>query len=64
MEEKLTSMIEENKKFKQKICNLETEIEYLRKEKKSNNIIIYGLKRAKKRHQSYLKKLRRFSKEI
>lgn len=48
IDEKLTPMIKENEKLKQKICNLENEIEYLKKEKKSNNIVIYGLEENEK----------------
>ncbi|GBP69809.1 hypothetical protein EVAR_51972_1 [Eumeta japonica] len=48
IDEKLTPMIEENEKLKQKIGNLENEIEYLKKEKKTNNIVIYGLKEREK----------------
>lgn len=48
MDEKLTPMIEENEKMKQKICNLENEIEYLKKEKRTNNIVIYGLVESEK----------------
>ncbi|GBP15296.1 hypothetical protein EVAR_92288_1 [Eumeta japonica] len=48
IDEKLTPMIEENEKLKQKIGNLENEIEYLKKEKKTNNIVIYGLEEREK----------------
>uniref|UniRef100_A0A2A4J1F3 Endonuclease-reverse transcriptase n=1 Tax=Heliothis virescens TaxID=7102 RepID=A0A2A4J1F3_HELVI len=48
MNEKLTPMIEENEKMKEKIYNLEKEIEYLKKEKKTNNIVIYGLEESEK----------------
>lgn len=48
IDEKLTPMVEENEKLKQKICNLENEIEYLKKEKKSNNIVLYGLEEREK----------------
>uniref|UniRef100_A0A2A4J3C0 Endonuclease-reverse transcriptase n=1 Tax=Heliothis virescens TaxID=7102 RepID=A0A2A4J3C0_HELVI len=43
MDEKLNPIIKENEQLKQKVCNLEKEIEYLKREKKSNNIIIFGL---------------------
>ncbi|XP_022835700.1 uncharacterized protein LOC111363135 [Spodoptera litura] len=43
MDEKLTPIIEENQQLKQKIKDLEKELEYLKKEKKDNNIIIFGL---------------------
>ncbi|GBP56023.1 hypothetical protein EVAR_97444_1 [Eumeta japonica] len=48
IDEKLTPMIEENEKLKQKIGNLENEIEYLKKQKKTNNIVIYGLEEREK----------------
>lgn len=48
MDEKLNPIIEENKKLKQKISDLETEIEYLKRGKKSNNIIIFGLEENEK----------------
>lgn len=44
MEEKLKSIIEENKDLKIKINKLENEIEYLKRDKKQNNIVIFGLK--------------------
>lgn len=43
MDEKLSPIIEENEKLKQKVSNLEKEVEYLKREKKSNNITIFGL---------------------
>lgn len=43
MDEKLTPIIEENEKLKQKVSDLEKEMEYLKREKKSKNIIIFGL---------------------
>lgn len=48
MEEKLCPIIAENEKLKQKICNLEKEVEYLKREKKSNNIVIFGLDESEK----------------
>lgn len=43
MDEKLTPIIEENEQLKQKVSDLVKEMEYLKREKKSNNIIIFGL---------------------
>ncbi|XP_037296945.1 uncharacterized protein LOC115446198 [Manduca sexta] len=43
MDEKLNPIIEENEQLKQKVCDLEKEVEYLKREKKGNNIIIFGL---------------------
>ncbi|GBP03547.1 Retrovirus-related Pol polyprotein from type-2 retrotransposable element R2DM; Endonuclease [Eumeta japonica] len=43
MEEKLKPVIEENKNLKVKITKLENEIEYLKRDKKQNNIIVFGL---------------------
>ncbi|GBP18001.1 hypothetical protein EVAR_16946_1 [Eumeta japonica] len=48
IDEKLNPMMEENEILKQKNCDLGKEIEYLKKEKKSNNIIIYGLEESEK----------------
>ncbi|CAH2092405.1 unnamed protein product [Euphydryas editha] len=48
IDKKLTPIIEENEKQKQKICNLEKEIEFLKREKRSNNIIIFGLEESEK----------------
>lgn len=48
MDEKPTPMIEENEKMKQKICNLEKEIEYFKTEKNTNNIVLYGLEESEK----------------
>ncbi|XP_037295310.1 uncharacterized protein LOC119189515 [Manduca sexta] len=43
MDEKLNPIIEENEQLKQKVCDLEKEVKYLKREKKGNNIIIFGL---------------------
>lgn len=44
MEEKIKPIVEENKNLKIKLVNLEKEMEYLKRDKKRNNIIIFGLK--------------------
>lgn len=43
MEEKLSPLMEENKKLKSKIEKLENEIEFLKRKEKDNNIIVFGL---------------------
>ncbi|XP_023933785.2 uncharacterized protein LOC112042845 [Bicyclus anynana] len=43
MEEKLIPLVEENKNLKLKIESQEKEIEYLKREKRRNNIIIFGM---------------------
>ncbi|KOB71226.1 Endonuclease-reverse transcriptase [Operophtera brumata] len=43
MDEKLTPIIEENEQLKQKVSELETEMEYLKRDKKNNNVIFFGL---------------------
>lgn len=43
LDEKLMPIKEENEKLKEKVGNLEKEIEHLKREKKSNNLIIHGL---------------------
>lgn len=44
MDEKIKPILAENKDLKIKIINLEKEMEYFKKDKKQNNIIIFGLK--------------------
>ncbi|PZC75915.1 hypothetical protein B5X24_HaOG205308 [Helicoverpa armigera] len=56
MEEKLKPVIEENKKLKLKVENLEKKVEYLEREKKSNNIIIHGLLEDEKNTSELLEK--------
>ena len=58
IDEKLTPLIEENEKLKQKICSLENEVEYLKKEKKSNNIVIYELEESEKSIPELLQNLK------
>lgn len=48
MDEKLKPILEENRNLKIQIQKLENKIEYLERDKKSNNIIIYGLKEGEK----------------
>lgn len=43
MDEKLKSIITENKVLKEKILSLEKEVDYLKRDKKQNNVIIFGL---------------------
>ena len=43
IDKKISPIIEENEKLKQSVSYLKSEIEYLKKERKSNNIVIYGL---------------------
>ncbi|XP_013180641.1 PREDICTED: uncharacterized protein LOC106127160 [Papilio xuthus] len=43
MEEKLTPIIEENKTLRLRVEKLEKEIEYLNRDKRNNNIIVYGV---------------------
>ncbi|XP_072945564.1 uncharacterized protein [Epargyreus clarus] len=44
MDMKLEPILAENKNLKLKVERLEKEIEYLKKEKRNNNIVIFGLK--------------------
>lgn len=44
MDSKLEPILEENKNLKLKVERLEKEIDYLKKEKRNNNIVIFGLK--------------------
>lgn len=48
IDEKITPLIIENEKLKQKVDDLEKELEYLKRGNKSNNIIIYGLDETEK----------------
>lgn len=58
MEEKLQPIITENKNLKTKVEKLEEEIEYLKREKKNNNIIIFGLKEGEKSSTQILDKVK------
>ncbi|CAG4954569.1 unnamed protein product [Colias eurytheme] len=44
IDEKIKPILAENKDLKMKMLNLEKEMEYLKRDKKQNNIIIFGLK--------------------
>lgn len=44
LDEKLNNVVEENKKLQIKVENLEKKVEYLERDRKTNNIIIHGLK--------------------
>ncbi|XP_045454025.1 uncharacterized protein LOC123663381 [Melitaea cinxia] len=48
LDEKLTPIIEENKNLKLKIESQAKEIEYLKREKRNNNIIIFGVEEIEK----------------
>lgn len=48
MDEKLKPVLEENRNLKIQVEKLESKIEYFEREKKSNNIIIYGLREGEK----------------
>ncbi|XP_053592966.1 uncharacterized protein LOC103579024 [Microplitis demolitor] len=48
MDEKLKPVLEENRNLKTKLEKLENKVQLLEKDKKSNNIVIYGLKEGKK----------------
>lgn len=65
IEEKLTPIIEENVKLMQKVGKLEKEVEYLKREKKSNNIIIFGLEEKEKSTSELLRSIQKeFKDEI
>lgn len=63
MEEKLQPIILENTKLKTKISKLEEEVEYLKREKKNNNIVIFGLKEGEKNSTELLNKIKTAFKE-
>lgn len=48
MEEKLKPIIEENKLLKTNLENMQKEVEYLKWEKRSKNIVIFGVKEGEK----------------
>lgn len=48
IDEKIKPIIAENKDLKIKLINLEKEMEYLKKDRKQNNIILFGLKEEEK----------------
>lgn len=58
MEEKLEPIIAENKQLKTKVESLERELDYLKREKKSNNVIIFGLKEEEKSKLELLQKIK------
>ncbi|CAH2102768.1 unnamed protein product [Euphydryas editha] len=55
IDEKLEPVLEENRILKLRIEKLESKIEYLERNKRSNNIIIYGLKEDEKSTTELLK---------
>ncbi|CAG4959719.1 unnamed protein product [Colias eurytheme] len=63
MDEKLTPIIEENEQLKQKVSNLEKEMENLKRENKSNNIIIFGLKEGENSTSELFKNIKTAFKE-
>ncbi|XP_052742166.1 uncharacterized protein LOC112048177 [Bicyclus anynana] len=58
MEEKLQPIIEENKNLKIKLENLEKEVESLKRGKKQNNLIIFGVKEGEKSSQELIQKVK------
>lgn len=58
MDEKLQPIIAENKDLKFKMASLEKEIEYLKRERKQNNIIIFRKKEGEKSTADLLKEVR------
>ncbi|GBP25975.1 hypothetical protein EVAR_84534_1 [Eumeta japonica] len=58
MEEKLIPIIEENKILKANVEKLQNEIAYLKKEKRSNNIVIFGLKEGESSASELILKVR------
>lgn len=50
--------MKKTKKLKQKIFSLENEIEYLKRDKKSNNIVIFGLEESEKSQSELLQNVK------
>ncbi|XP_075986288.1 uncharacterized protein LOC142983255 [Anticarsia gemmatalis] len=63
MEEKLKPIINENRNLKTKICQLEEEVEHLKKVKKENNIVLFGLKEDEKSVTQLINKIKSVLKE-
>ncbi|XP_013148025.1 PREDICTED: uncharacterized protein LOC106110673 [Papilio polytes] len=59
MDEKIKPIIEENKDLKKKILNLEKEMENLKRDKKQNNIIIFGLKEEEESTSGLIQKVKK-----
>ncbi|KAF9417453.1 hypothetical protein HW555_005456 [Spodoptera exigua] len=65
IDEKLKPVLEENKKLILKVENLEKKIEFLERDKKGNNIIIYGLKEGEKSTRELIENAKnKFQKEL
>lgn len=63
MEEKLQPLIIENKNLKTEVCELKEEVEYLKREKKTNNIVLFGLKEGENSFTQLLEKVKKAFKE-
>lgn len=62
LDEKLQPIIAENKILKTKLENLEKEVEGLKRAKKQNNLIIFGIKEDEKSNLELLKKVKKIIK--
>lgn len=58
MDEKLQPIITENKKIKTKLENLEKEVEILKRAKKQNKLILFGIKEEEKSNLELLEKVK------
>lgn len=58
MDEKLQPILTENKNLKIKVTKLEEEVEHLKKEKKNNNIVLFGLEEGEKSFTQLLDKIK------
>nr|XP_049707059.1 uncharacterized protein LOC126056835 [Helicoverpa armigera] len=58
MDDKLTPVIEENKKLITKVEKLEKEIDYLKRAERDNNIIVFGLEESEKSSYELIQKLK------
>lgn len=56
MDDKLTPIIEENKKLITKVEKLEKEIDYLKRAERDNNIIVFGLEESEKSSYELIQK--------
>lgn len=58
MEEKLIPIVEEKKNLKIKVGKLEKEIEYLKREERNNNIVIFGIEEKEKSTYELIQKIK------
>ena len=63
IEEKLQPIVKENEKLKANVRKLEEEVEQLKREKKNNNLVLFGVKEEEKSFTQLLEKIKKIFKE-